>query len=85
MASFARDATGKFVAIWLPISAFVALGLEHSVANMFIIPLGIFSGAAVSWKAFFLANLLPVTLGNIVGGAVAVAAVFSFMYGKLGK
>ena len=44
-----------------------------------------FSGAAVSWKTFFMANLLPVTLGNIVGGAVAVAAVFSFMYGKLGK
>ena len=85
MASFAKDLPGKMVAIWFPISAFIALGLEHSVANMFIIPLGIFSGAAVSWKAFLMANLLPVTLGNIVGGAVAVAAVFSFMYGKLGK
>lgn len=85
MASMAKDVAGKMVAIWFPISAFVTLGLEHSVANMFIIPLGIFSGAAVSWKTFFMANLLPVTLGNIVGGAVAVAAVFSFMYGKLGK
>ena len=40
MASFAKDLPGKMVAIWFPISAFIALGLEHSVANMFIIPLG---------------------------------------------
>merc|ERR1712146_769885 len=58
-------------------------GLEHSVANMFIIPLGILNGAAVSWKAFLLNNLLPVTLGNIVGGAVCVATAFSYAYGKL--
>merc|ERR1712146_400456 len=73
MASMAKDLPGKIVAIWFPISAFVAMGLEHSVANMFIIPLGILNGAAVSWKAFLLNNLLPVTLGNIVGGAVCVA------------
>jgi formate/nitrite transporter len=85
LASMAKDTAGKMVAIWFPISAFVALGLEHSVANMFIIPLGIFSGAAVSWKAFFLKNLLPVTLGNIIGGAVCVAAAFSMAYGKLGS
>ena len=52
---------------------------------MFIIPLGIFHGAAVTWKSFFLVNLLPVTLGNIVGGAVCVAAAFSMAYGKLGN
>jgi formate/nitrite transporter len=85
MASFAKDLPGKMVAIWFPISAFIALGLEHSVANMFIIPLGIMSGAAVSWKTFFLKNLLPVTLGNIIGGAFFVAAAFSFTYGALGK
>merc|ERR1719331_2206378 len=81
LASFAKDAAGKMVPIWFCISAFIALSLEHSVANMFIIPLGIFSGAAVSWKAFLMNNLLPVTLGNIVGGAVMVAAVFSAAYG----
>jgi len=85
MASMAKDLPGKIVAIWFPISAFVAMGLEHSVANMFIIPLGILNGAAVSWKAFLLNNLLPVTLGNIVGGAVCVATAFSYAYGKLGK
>jgi len=82
LASFAKDLPGKMVAIWFCISAFVAMGLEHSVANMFIVPLGIFSGASVTWKAFLLKNLLPVTLGNIVGGAVCVAAVFSSVYGK---
>ncbi|CAK9107089.1 unnamed protein product [Durusdinium trenchii] len=67
LASMAKDATGKAVAIWLPISAFVTLGLEHSVANMFIIPAGIFAGAPVSWSTFFLKNLLPVTLGDVKG------------------
>ena len=63
----------------------VAMGLEHSVANMFIVPLAIFNGAEITWKTFLLKNLLPVTLGNIVGGAVCVAAAFSFAYGSLGK
>merc|ERR1711998_649112 len=85
LASFAKDVIGKMVAIWFCISAFVALGLEHSVANMFIIPLGIMNGAAVTWKSFLMSNLLPVTLGNIVGGAFCVATVFSYAYGALGK
>jgi len=73
------------IPIWFCISSFIAIGLEHSVANMFIIPLAIFSGAAISWKAFLLNNLLPVTLGNIVGGAVCVAMAFSMAFGKLGN
>jgi len=83
--SFAKDMVGKMTAIWFLISAFVALGLEHSVANMFIIPLGMMSGATVAWKTFLVKNLLPVTLGNIAGGAIAVAAVFCWAYGSLGK
>lgn len=85
MASMAKDLPGKIVAIWFPISAFVALGFEHSVANMFIIPLGIFHGADVSWSDFLVKNLLPVTIGNVIGGAGCVAAVFSYAYGALGK
>ena len=85
LASMAKDAAGKMVPILFCISAFIALGLEHSVANMFIIPLGIFNGAAVTWGSFLMKNLLPVTLGNIVGGAVCVAMGFSLAYGKLGK
>ena len=85
LASFAKDTAGKMVPIWFCISAFVALGLEHSIANMFIIPLGIFSGAAVSWPTFLFKNLLPVTLGNTFGGAVCVGLAFCMAYGKLGK
>jgi len=82
MASFCKDLGGKMVAIWFPISAFAALGLEHSVANMFLIPLGMMNGAAVSPATFLLKNLLPVTLGNIIGGAICVATAFSLAYGK---
>lgn len=85
LASMAKTVSGKMIPIWFCISSFIAIGLEHSVANMFIIPLAIFSGAAISWKAFLLNNLLPVTLGNIVGGAVCVAMAFSMAFGKLGN
>jgi formate/nitrite transporter FocA (FNT family) len=80
-----------------PISIFVAAGFEHSIANIYFIPMGLFikSGAPDSfWKAIgkapadfpsltwdnFIANLIPVTLGNIVGGSVLVAAVYWFVY-----
>lgn len=82
LANMAKDTTGKAVAIWLPISAFVTLGLEHSVANMFIIPAGIFAGADVSWPEFFQYNLLPVTCGNLVGGMCCVAMPFKLLFGK---
>ena len=74
---------GKMTAILFTISAFVAIGLEHSVANMFIIPFGIMNGAKVSFVDFLVKNLLPVTLGNIVGGTVFVALAYSAVYGSL--
>lgn len=77
MASGCSDLTGKAVAIWFPISAFVAMGLEHSVANMAIIPLGMMLGAPVTVKAFILGNLIPVSLGNAFAGAVLVAGAFT--------
>jgi formate/nitrite transporter len=89
----ARTTTDKIVSIVLPITAFVALGFEHSVANMYFIPLGILlqrSAAgtdllsASPHEAFgwldFVANLVPVTLGNIVGGTLLVAGVYWFVY-----
>lgn len=82
MASGCSSMIGKMTAVWFPISAFVALGLDHSVANMFIIPLGMLRGAEVTIKDFLLKNLLPVTLGNIVGGAVCVMAPFGAAYGN---
>ena len=85
MANACSSATGKAVAVWFPISAFVALGLEHSVANMFMVPLGIALGANVSFSHFLTSNLLPVTLGNTVAGVACLGLTYSLMYGKAGK
>jgi formate/nitrite transporter FocA (FNT family) len=72
-------------AIWFPIFAFVALKLDHSVANMFIIPLGLLCGAKNTVSQMLLKNLIPVTLGNIVGGALCVMAPFGSAFGKWGR
>lgn len=86
----ARSTIDKIMAVIFPISAFVAGGFEHSVANMYFIPLGLFLKAFdpaftastqinvsdLTWSAFLLNNLLPVTIGNIIGGGVLVAAVY---------
>mmetsp|Transcript_41883 Transcript_41883/g.75482 ORF Transcript_41883/g.75482 Transcript_41883/m.75482 type:complete len:313 (-) Transcript_41883:214-1152(-) len=82
MASGCASLAGKMVAVWFPISAFVALGLDHSVANMFIIPLGMMRGAEITVSDFLLKNLLPVTLGNIVGGALCVMGLYGSAYGN---
>ncbi len=82
--------TDKVIAIVFPISAFVAAGFEHCVANMYFIPLGIFlhdggltvegvNTAALTWGGF-VDNLVPVTLGNIVGGSGLVALVYYTIY-----
>jgi len=82
MASGCSSMIGKMTAVWFPISAFVALGLDHSVANMFIIPLAILRGAEITVSQMFLKNLIPVTLGNIVGGALCVMAPFGTTLGN---
>ena len=83
LAMAGRSVTDKVLAIVFPISAFVAAGFEHSVANMYLIPLGILinDGAmtGLSWSGL-VANLLPVTLGNIAGGSVLVALVYFVIY-----
>jgi formate/nitrite transporter len=75
----AQDATGKILAILWPITAFVALGFEHSVANMFLLPLGMAAGADIN-RLQIAENLALVTLGNIVGGAGGVAATYWACY-----
>ena len=75
----AHDVAGKILAIVFPISAFVALGFEHSIANMYLIPIAMLAGAEITMAAF-LGNLLPVTLGNVVGGGVFVAAIYWLVY-----
>jgi formate transporter len=86
----ARSTIDKIAAIIFPIAAFVAAGFEHSIANMYFIPVGILiksfdpmfvasigvDASALTWSAFFIKNLLPVTIGNIIGGSVLVAAIY---------
>ncbi len=94
----ARTSTDKILSIIFPITAFVAAGFEHCVANMYFIPIGIFIRAGAGqdfWQitgvqpdqfmnlttsSFFLNNLIPVTIGNIIGGTVMVGAVYWFVY-----
>eukprot|EP00882_Tetradesmus_deserticola_P000319 GHRQ01000353.1.p1 GENE.GHRQ01000353.1~~GHRQ01000353.1.p1 ORF type:complete len:335 (+),score=141.29 GHRQ01000353.1:187-1191(+) len=83
-AGAASSLPGKVLGIWPPIAAFVAIGLEHSVANMFLIPLGIALGAELTFSQFIFQNLIPVTLGNIVGGMVFMGTASSIFYGAMG-
>ncbi|MDQ7095118.1 formate/nitrite transporter family protein [Desulfosporosinus sp. PR] len=98
MAYGAKDMTGKILAIFFPIWLFVTSGFEHSIANMYYIPAGILSKAnpnwvmashldakalaALNWGTFINNNLIPVTLGNIVGGSFFVAGVYWLVYIK---
>jgi formate/nitrite transporter FocA (FNT family) len=88
-----RSVIDKIFAIIFPITAFVALGFEHSIANMFFIPLGIvlaqdpvFAQAAAGVAADnlnfggLIANLVPVTIGNVLGGGVFVALTYYVIY-----
>ena len=85
MTMSARTLTDKVVVIVPPITAFVAAGFEHSIANMYFFPVALFHGTDAehphaTWSGFLWHNLLPVTLGNIVGGAVLVGLVYWFVY-----
>jgi len=70
LAMSSKSAVGKIAAMWLPIMTFFALGFEHSVVNMFLIPSGMMLGAPISVGQALLWNLLPVTLGNMVAGTL---------------
>ena len=89
----AKDAAGKIIGLFYPIVVFVVCGFEHSIANMYYCPAGLFAmsrseyaalaageSGGLTWGNFFLKNLIPVTLGNIVGGAVFVGAAYWFVY-----
>ena len=75
-----RNVVDKIVAIVFPIAAFVAARFEHCVANMYFVPLGSFLGGDISWAAFVFKNLVPVTLGNLAGGAGMVGLVYWIIY-----
>ncbi len=76
----ARDVAGKIAGIWWPVFAFVALGLDHVVANMFFIPMAIFLGSAhISVGYYIWKSMIPALLGNIVGGGLCVATVHWYL------
>ena len=76
----ARTAAGKVLTIVPPIAVFVLLGFEHSIANLYLIPQGMAAGAEVGLDGM-IRNLVPVTMGNIVGGAGGVALAYWLAYG----
>ena len=80
LAMSAKSSGAKMFGCWFPVMAFVALGYEHSIANMFFIPCGILEGADISTWEMVWRNLIPATLGNIIGGAVFVGCVHSYLY-----
>jgi len=81
----AKDMGGKYVSIWLPVSTFVSIGFEHSVANMFLLPAGLMSQNDITLQTALVHNLLPVTVGNAISGALFVGATMSYLYGSLGE
>lgn len=80
----ARDVAGKVLVIVFPITAFVVLGFEHSIANMYLIAVGMLHEGAYDLQGYF-ANLVYVTAGNIVGGGVLVALVYWLVYGRANR
>lgn len=85
LATAAKDMIGKIFAIWFPIMLFVLSGFEHSIANMFFLYVGQFYGAAISNSDIWLNNLIPVTLGNLIGGAVIIPVMYYVIFIKDNK
>ena len=82
LALASHNLLGKMAGCFLPVMAFVALGYEHCIANMFFIPIGMLEGANISISQFVMDNLIPATLGNIAGGALFVGCINSWVYLK---
>lgn len=76
LASSAATVLGKILACWFPVMLFVFSGFEHSIANMFFLYLGKFAGATLTNSDIWLQNILPVTLGNILGGAIIIPGLY---------
>jgi formate transporter len=77
-----RSTIGKIAAAWLPITIFYALGFEHAVVNMFLIPTAMLLGAKISFAQWLLWNQIPVTIGNLVGGYVFTGGALYLAHGR---
>lgn len=80
MQTGSKDISGKILAMWFPVMLFVLSGFEHSIANLYFIPLGIFLGGQVTWVEMFINNIIPVTIGNLIGGAIFMPYVYWYVY-----
>jgi len=80
MGTSARDLNSKIIGIYLPIWLFVAVGYEHSIANMFTVQMGMILGANLSVAKYILCVLIPVVLGNILGGGLFVGCTYWYLY-----
>ncbi|HHY38093.1 MAG TPA: formate/nitrite transporter family protein [Clostridia bacterium] len=94
LAAASKDVTGKILGVFFPIMLFITSGFEHSIANMYYIPAGNLAARdpaisaafpaskidSLTWGSLFVKNLIPVTLGNIIGGALFVAGFYWFAY-----
>ena len=76
----AQDTGSKMLAVWWPVFTFTAIGFEHSVANMFYISIGLLEGATPTASDALVNNLIPVTIGNFLGGGVLLGVVQWFTY-----
>lgn len=85
LANASNDLAGKLVGCWFPISTFVAIGLEHSVANMFIMPAALLLGAPLTAADVLFRNIIPVLIGNAIAGGLVVAGSYSYQFGRLGQ
>lgn len=82
-ASTAQSVASKILALWFPVQAFVNLGFEHSVANMYYIPVGMMYGADISIYRLLFQALLPATLGNIIGGGFFIGFVYWYVFDSM--
>ncbi len=73
---------GKVIGMWLPIMAFVVVGYEHCIANMFFLPLAMWEGADITTWGIITTNLIPATIGNIIGGAIFVGGFYWYIYDR---
>lgn len=80
IAKASKTVTGKVMLMWLPIATFFAIGFEHSVVNMFVFPVAIFSGTPISISEWWMWNQIPVTLGNILGAVFFNAGLWNFTH-----
>ena len=80
MAATGKDAAGKVVALFFPVAAFIIVGYEHCVANMYYFTAGLLAGGEISLAEIIFSNMIPVTLGNITGGGLVLGAGFWYAY-----